>query len=225
MSDSIEREIRVVIVDDHPIMRGGTQGLLEQAPDIKLLGVAGDGEQALRMARGLRPDVLLLDLALPDKSGIVVARELRTSCPEVAVVIFSAYDDAAHVRGAIEAGARGYLPKTVSGADVLHAVRKVAAGEACFPAGYLPGPGDPGALTPRERFVLQQMAEGKRNTEIAEALVVSLRTVEFHVTRLMQKLGVSSRAEALVLAREFGLVSSTERKEPDASLARMARLD
>ena len=215
------RPIRVILVDDHPILRDGLQATLEEHADIAVVGAAADGAEALRLCQTLHPDVLLLDLGLPDMNGIEVARQVHAATPELAVLIVTAHDSAGYIRQVRDLGVRGFLSKTTSGPDLVEAIRRVAAGEnvvlvSSNPTG-IGGPRDePGEepeeqLTAREAEVLRLLAAGRRNTDIAAELSVSVNTVEFHVRHILAKLGARSRTEAAFRALELGLVLTEPR--------------
>lgn len=209
--DVDRRPIRVVIVDDHPLLREGTQALLERSPDLAVVGTTGDGESALRLLAEHRPDVLLLDIHLPGLSGVEVARQARERFSWVAVLVLTGYDDLGDARALVRLGVQGYLPKTASGEQIVEAIRTVARGETILiskAAQAALGHGI-GPLTAREGEVLRLVAAGKRNAEIAAALGVSVSTVEFHLSNLYQKLGTGSRTETLHRARERGLLPPT----------------
>lgn len=202
------RPIRVVIVDDHPLLREGTQTLLERSPDLAVVGTAGEGETALRLVAERRPEVLLLDINLPGLSGVEVARLVRERHPQVAILVLTGYDDLGDARALVRLGVQGYLPKTASGEQIVEAVRTVARGESILiskAAQAALGQGG-GPLTAREAEVLRLVADGKRNAEIAAALSVSVSTVEFHLSNLFQKLGTGSRTETIHRARAQGLL-------------------
>lgn len=198
--------IRVVVVDDHPLLREGTQALLARTKGIKVVGATGEGATALRLVRKFWPDVLLLDIHLPDINGVEVARRVRTSFPQVAVLILTGYDDAGYVRALLHLGVQGYLGKTASGGEIVAAIQAVAQGckvlaeatRAADEVGSEP-------LTAREWEVLRLLTVGRRNSEIATTLNVSVKTVEFHVSHILGKLGARSRTEALLKARQLDL--------------------
>ena len=207
--------IRVVLVDDHPMLRDGLQAVLEEHPDMEVVGAAGDGAEALRLCQQLHPDVMLLDLSLPDMNGMEVARRVHAVAPDVAVLVVSAHDSLGYVRLVRDLGVRGFLSKTSSGQELVEAVRRVAAGEPIIMvsggAKDEPAEEPEEQLTAREAEVLRLVAAGRRNTDIATELSVSVNTVEFHVRHILAKLGARSRTEAAYRARELGLVLSEPR--------------
>lgn len=206
------RPIQVVLVDDHPLMREGTRGLLDSETDMHVVGVAGDAATALRLVRELRPDVLVLDLRLPDASGIEVARRVRGESATTAVLILTGYEDVSYEHALRRVpGVGGYLRKTASGEDIVNAIRAVAAGRTVFgpqsdQAMADPSTPRPDLLTERELEVLRLLSAGRRNADVAQELVVSIKTVEFHVGNLLDKLGARSRTEALAVARRAGIL-------------------
>jgi DNA-binding NarL/FixJ family response regulator len=215
--------IRVVIADDHPLIRGGLRAVLDRSPDINVVAVADDGPAALRTIATHRPHVVLLDIQLPGMSGVEVAREARDRYPNVAILILTGYDDIGYVRTFLSLGIQGYLSKTVSDDDLVDAIRTVATGgrilssEALRMAGTEAG-ADP--LTAREREVIELMALGRRNAEIAVLLTLSIKTVEYHVSRALERLGARSRVEAVRKARQLGLIgpeAELPREEPDSA--------
>lgn len=203
--------IRVVLVDDHPPLRMGLRVILEQQADIRVVGEAGTGAEALALVERLQPDVVVLDCRLPDRDGVAVAREIRQRCPAVRVLALSAYDDALVVRGMIEAGAVGYLLKSEVAQSIVAAVRAdererwfsptvirhlLSGVEGTLPAGP----------TEREAEVLRGLREGQSSKEIASALGISESTVNFHVTNLLGKLGSPNRTAAVVEAIRRGWI-------------------
>jgi DNA-binding NarL/FixJ family response regulator len=198
--------IRVVIVDDHPLVREGTLALLRDEPDVVVAGVAGDAATAVRLLEEQQPDVLLLDIRLPDATGVDVARRAASLRPETAILILTGYDDVAYARALLQLGVRGYLRKTASGQDIVAAIRALAAGQIVLGSDIVSAThgADTDPLTEREIEVLRLLATGRRNTEVAAELGVSIKTIEFHVGNLLGKLGARSRTEAIVLARQIG---------------------
>jgi DNA-binding NarL/FixJ family response regulator len=200
--------IRVLVVDDHALHRDGTRQILKGYPDLQVVGEADSGEVALALVNHLRPDVVLLDIRLPGINGIEVTRRLTRDHPDVRVVMVSAYDEDEYVRGAMEAGAAGYLGKTVPGRELVQAVRAVAGGANVLQSGLTarlliasrqpePSAAD---LTQRELAVLRLLAAGLHNREIGARLGISTRTVDRHCDKIYAKLRVGSRTEAVVRA-------------------------
>lgn len=203
--------IRVLVVDDHALHRDGTRHILEDHDDLEVVGDAESGEAALALVNQLRPDVVLLDIRLPGISGIETTRRLHEHHPDVRVLMVTAYDDDEYVRGAFEAGAVGYLSKSAPGRELVEAVRAVAAGATVLrPALLRPlltrEESQPARLTEREVAVLQLLAEGLHNKQVATRLGISARTVERHCDNIYVKLGVGSRTEAVVRAISSKLV-------------------
>lgn len=208
-------ELRVLLADDHAVVREGTRRILQEQNDITVIGEVGDGESAVAETVRLRPDVAILDIRLPVVNGIEAARRIRECRPDTAVLILSAYDDDDYVFSLMDAGAIGYLLKTAPTEDLVAAVRAVARGEPFLdPAiarkvarlwGRRPQTGED-AITPRELEVLRLVARGFHNKEIAMVLGVSIRTVEGHLNTIFVKLGVESRTEAVVRAVAAGLL-------------------
>jgi len=200
--------IRVVVVDDHALHRDGTRQIFEAYPDLEVVGEAGSGEVALALINQLRPDVVLLDIRLPGMNGIEVAAQLSRDHPDVRVLMVSAYDEDEYVRGALEAGAAGYLSKTAPGRELVQAVRSVAGGASVLQNGLaarlLISTRQPeqGAdeLSERELAVLRLLADGLHNRELAARLGISTRTVERHCDNIYAKLDVGSRTEAVLRA-------------------------
>ena len=214
--------IGVVVADDHEVVRAGFAALLATQPDFTVLGTAADGAQAVRVCRAARPDVVLMDVRMPGVDGIEATRQL-TSGPgdPPRVLILTTFDLDEYVFDALRAGASGFLLKDVTAERLFEGVRVVAAGDALLAPGVtrrlisefarirpaaVPAPTQLGALTPRETEVLRLVAEGLSNTEIAGRLVVTEETVKTHVSRLLAKLGLRDRTQAVVTAYESGLV-------------------
>ncbi len=202
--------VRVLLVDDHPVVRDGLRGVLEGAGGFEVVGEAGDGRQALRMVGAARPDVVLMDLRMPVLDGVGATAALRAEHPEVPVLVLTTYDRDADIVRAIDAGATGYLLKDAPREELHRAVRAAARGETVLaPAvaarlvGRLRGPAA-GELSAREREVLGHVARGRTNREIAAALVVSEATVKTHLLNAFAKLGVDDRTAAVVTALERG---------------------
>jgi DNA-binding NarL/FixJ family response regulator len=215
--------IRVVLADDHALVREGTSELLERAGGIRVVGQAADGLETLRLVEAVHPDVLLLDLGLPGLDGVEVARRVRRVSPQTRVVALTAHDEQAYVLAMLEAGATGYLSKASRGQEVVQAVRSAAAGESVFSGAIgaqltrralLGGSRSHVDLTPRELDVLRATARGLGNKQIGQELGMSPRTVQTHLTRVFGKLGVASRTEAVLLALREGLLLDTERGVP-----------
>lgn len=210
--------VRVLVVDDHPLFLDGVRAALAGAPDLQLVGEAADRRTALAAAAELRPDVVLLDVGLPDGSGIDVARELLGQAPGTRVLMMTMSDEDETIVAAMRAGARGYVVKGAGRADLLAAVRTVAAGGAVFSPGVADRLGaffgslatQPGReafpqLTEREREVLDLIARGYDNRRIARELFLSDKTVRNHVSNVLAKLRVETRGEAVIRARGAGL--------------------
>ena len=209
-----ETKIRVVIVDDHVLVRSGIEVVLEMFDDIELVGQAGDGEEAVRLCEERRPDVVLMDLVMPGTSGVEATRRVLASCPDTRVVALTSFTDEDLIGETLRAGAIGYLMKNVSADQLAVAVRSAHAGrstlapeaaDALVRSVSAPSPATD-SLTVREQQVLKLMADGLSNADIAERLVIGVATVKTHVSSVMSKLGVSSRTEATATAIRRGLV-------------------
>jgi NarL family two-component system response regulator LiaR len=207
-------KIRVVIVDDHVLVRSGLEVVLGMFDDIELAGQAGDGEEAVRLCRELRPDVVLMDLVMPGLSGVEATRQILASCPGTRVVALTSFTEDDLIGETLRAGAIGYLMKNVSADQLADAVRAAHAGrstlapeaaDALVRSVSAPPP-SVDSLTAREREVLKLMADGLTNADIAERLVIGVATVKTHVSSVIAKLGVSSRTEATAMAIRRGLV-------------------
>jgi DNA-binding NarL/FixJ family response regulator len=202
--------IRVLLADDHPVVREGLRGMLAAEPDIEVVGEAPSGDEAVSMCRALRPDVILMDLRMPHGDGVSAITRLRDGQPAPRIMVLTTYDTDTDILRAVEAGATGYLLKDTPRADLLNAVRAAARGETVLApavAGRLVtrmrGP-RPEALSAREAEVLAQVARGRTNAEIGRILHISEATVKTHLTRACTKLGVSSRTAAVTRAMETG---------------------
>lgn len=205
--------IRLLLVDDHPIVREGLAAVLSDHPDFQVIGTAGTASEAVSMAHEQRPDVLLLDLELPDGNGADLVPGLLRDLPNLAVLIFTAYDTDDRLRNALRAGAKGYLLKGAPAERIARAVRIVHNGgiflepnAAAIITGSPATPTTPDELTEREREVLSLVVAGMPNKQIAATLHISERTAKFHLSSLMRKLGASSRAQVAVIAVQRRLV-------------------
>ncbi|HUO34737.1 MAG TPA: response regulator transcription factor [Candidatus Acidoferrum sp.] len=204
-------KITVLLVDDHALVRRGFRRILEDEADISVAGEAGDGTEAVRLALELKPDVVVMDCALPESSGIVAARRILEMNPLQKIVMLSMHSEETLVRQALEAGARGFMLKSAVDLELAAAVRKVAAGEMVLApelerAATLRGERNAG-LTPRELEILQLIVEGKSNKEIADQLKLSANTVAVHRANIMDALGIHKTAELVVYAIRNGLVN------------------
>ena len=209
--------IRIALCDDHAVVRSGLRRILETERDFEVAGEAGSAKEAVALAADVQPDVFVMDIGLPDASGITATAEIARASPATRVLILTVHDDIAYLRRAFDAGAAGYLVKDAADVELVQAIRQVSAGRQYvhpilgaallapdFPPARLSGPG--GELSDRETEVLTLIALGLTNPEIAERLYVSVRTVETHRAHIQQKLNVRNRAELVRLAREAGLL-------------------
>lgn len=204
--------IRIVVADDHPVVRDGLVAILGTQNDFVVVGEAADGVELLQLASRLHPDLALVDLEMPNIDGVEAIRRLRELAPETRALVLTAFDGDERIIGALAAGARGYLLKGAPRAEIFQAVRVVGAGGSMLQGPvaarlieHLARPAPP-EITPREREVLEMLARGRANKEIAAALGVAERTIKFHVSALMQKLGAANRTEVVTLAAQQGLV-------------------
>lgn len=206
-------KIRILLVDDHTILRSGIRSLLENEPGLIVIGEAEDGRKAVSLACQLKPDVVIMDIAMPLLNGLEATRQIRVQCPGVKVLVLSMHDNEEYVRQVLEAGAMGYILKDAAASELINAIRSVCRGEAVLsPAvtrlvieDYLRWGGarpqdEIDGLSPREREVLQLIAEGHTNKQIAEILSISIKTVQAHRNSLMQKLDLHDRGELIKYA-------------------------
>jgi len=214
-------KIKILIADDHAVVREGTRQILEQEPDLDVVAEAADGEEAVRLAGSSKPDVAIIDIAMPKVDGIEATKQIKALHPAVAVLILSAYDDDQFVFSLLEAGAAGYLLKSVRGHELIDAVRQVYAGESVLHPTiarkvlnrFVPAAEKPGrevlaeVLSKREIEVLKLATRGLSNQDIANELCLSLRTVQAHLGHIFNKLQVSSRTEAVVRALKKGWIT------------------
>ncbi len=206
--------IRVVLVDDHTVVRSGLGAVLSAADGMTLVGEAGDGEEAIRVCQQARPDVVLMDLLMPRMDGVAATEAILKSQPQVKVIALTSFKEKEYVEGALKAGATGYLLKNVSAEELIAAIRRAVSGQPSLSPEAaqvlitkVNQPAGPGwDMTERELEILALMVEGLSNADIAERLIVSQSTVKFHVSNVLSKLGVSSRTEAVALAIKNKLV-------------------
>lgn len=213
--------IKILIADDHTVVREGTRQILEQEPDFEVLAEAADGEEAVKKAGSTHPDVAIIDIAMPGMDGIEATRQIKSLYPSVAVLILSAYDDDQFVFSLLEAGAAGYLLKSVRSRELIDAVRRIHAGESilhptiarkvlnrfAYPTSESAQKKPEEVLSDREKEVLGLAARGLSNQDIADSLCLSLRTVQAHLGHIFNKMQVSSRTEAVVHALKKGWVT------------------
>ena len=207
----MEKKITVLLVDDHSLVRRGFRRMLEDESDMEVVGEAGNGEDSVKLAKELHPQVVVMDCALPGMNGLQATRQIIEDSPDTAVLMLSMHSESTWVRQAIEAGAKGYVLKNAMDLELGAAIRKVAAGETVFDPqveqrSVLKGERS-AALTPRELEVLQMIVDGKSNKEIATVLELSANTVAVHRANIMNSLGIHKTAELVVYAIRAGLVN------------------
>lgn len=213
---------RLVIADDHELTRAGLRTMLSGQRGLELVGEAKNGQEALTLCRRLQPDLALIDVRMPDLDGLATCRGIKQECPATSVILITVYESPQYLLEALKAGASAYILKDITQRDLITTVRRVLRGESVLNQeivvrilGHLPGEMPPPAelptipLSPRELEVLQLLAQGQTNREIARALTVSVSTIKIHVEHILAKLGVSDRTQAAVRAIELGLLQMT----------------
>jgi two-component system response regulator NreC len=215
------RKTRILLADDHQLMRSGVRLMLEREPDLTVIGEAADGREAVALAKSLKPEVVVMDIGMPNLNGIEAAHQMTQEFPDLAIVMVSMHSDESYVLRALKSGARGYLLKDSAEADLIKAVHAVAGGKSFFSPAVsklllddyvrkLKRSGTEDAydlLTPREREILQLIAEGKSNKDIANLLDLSVYTVESHRSNLMEKLNVRGLPELILYAVRRGIIT------------------
>ena len=215
------KKLRILLADDHIVMRTGLRALLERQPNLEVVGESENGRETVALAASLRPDVVVMDVGMPVLNGIEATQMIVTQCPTIAVVILSMHADESYVMRALKAGARGYLLKDSAAADLIGAIQAISQGKSCFSPkvsrilaeDYVRVLKQKGAvdtydlLTSREREILQLLAEGKSNKEVATALNISPYTVETHRSHILQKLNLHNSAELVLYAVRKGIIS------------------
>ena len=217
----MKSKTRILIADDHPLLRQALCQVFSSQKDMEVVGQAGDGEEAINLASQLKPDIVVMDIMMPKFDGIEASRQIKKTAPNTAILILTAYDDDNYVLGLLEAGAAGYLMKSARGQDLVEAIRAIQAGEsvlhpniiekllrrAIIRSAGIVEPKARGLLSDRETEMLKLLAAGMSNKEIAEKLCLSIRTVKAHMSNIFTKMNVASRSEALVEALKLRLVT------------------
>jgi DNA-binding NarL/FixJ family response regulator len=204
-----QASIRILCVDDHPLLRQGISAIINNQPDMTLVAEASNGHEAIQKFRELQPDVALMDLRLPDMSGIDALIAIRTEFPEARIIMLTTFEGDVEIQRSLEAGARGYLLKSMPPADLVEAIRQVNAGKKRVPAdvaAQLAEHLSDEDLTSREVDVLRHIASGNRNRDIAEKLFISEETVKVHIKHIMDKLGASDRTQAVAIGVRRGII-------------------
>lgn len=204
-----QRQIRVLSIDDHPLVREGLAALINDQPDMCIVGQGSTGHEAIRLFRDLQPDVALMDVRLPDISGIDAMITILSDSPEARVIMVTSSEGDVEMQRALEGGAKGYMLKSMPPKEVLEAIRKVHAGKKAIPAeiaSRLANHMSDEELTGREVEILQQVAEGNRNRDIADRLFISEGTVKVHIKHIMEKLGANDRTQAITIAVRRGII-------------------
>jgi NarL family two-component system response regulator LiaR len=222
---------RILLADDHPLLREALSQVFSSEKDMEIVGEANNGEEAVNMTSQLKPDILVMDIMMPKFDGLEASRQIKKVAPNTAILILTAYDDDNYVLGLLEAGAAGYLMKSARGQDLVEAVRAIRAGESVLHPMIIekllkqamikpPGPVDrkiKELLSDREMEMLKLLATGMSNKEIADKLFLSLRTVKAHMSNIFTKMSVASRSEALVEALRKGLITLEDIKQSSSS--------
>lgn len=211
----VETPIKILLVDDHAVVRSGLKAFLQSFDGMELLGEASDGEEALRLCEFMQPDLILMDMIMPNMDGITATRAIKNRWPEIKVIALTSFDERELVRGALQAGAIGYLLKNISAEELAKAIRTAAAGRSILSPeatqalinDVKTADTETYDLTEREHEILSLMAQGATNNEISEQLVLSTSTVKFHVSNILSKLGASTRTEAVALAMKYKLTT------------------
>jgi DNA-binding NarL/FixJ family response regulator len=204
-----QRRIRVFSVDDHPLLREGIAAIINNQPDMQVIGQAANGKDAVQEFKKHQPDVTLMDLRLPDMSGIDAMIAIRAEFPEARIILLTTFEGDVEIKRALEAGARGYLLKSMPPKELVEVIRQVHAGKKRIPpqlAAQLAEHMSDEALTTREIEVLRQIAGGNRNRDIAERLFISEETVKVHIKHIMEKLGASDRTQAVAIGIRRGII-------------------
>jgi DNA-binding NarL/FixJ family response regulator len=218
------RWIRIVLADDHPLLREALRNRLEKQLDFEIVGEANDGEELIRLVKTITPDIIILDISMPILNGLEATRQIKTDYPQIYILVLSVYNDNEHVVGMLEAGADGYLVKTVSGTEVIHAIRALVAGETVLspsiskqifkyafqhvskPLNLNMG----NNLSTREIELLRLIAKGVSNKDIAKTLGLSLNSVKTYLANIFSKLNARSRVEALVISLRLGIITQAD---------------
>jgi DNA-binding NarL/FixJ family response regulator len=211
----MERPIRVLVADDHNIVRAGIRELLSDEPDIEVVGEARNGRDAVDIALARRPDVVVMDINMPELSGVEATRQIRAAAPEIYILVLTSYQDDPYIYGLLDAGATGYILKTAEDQDIVRAVRATASGQSVIDPAVAPRliarltrpAAASDTLTERELAVLRLASRGQTNKQIGVELQISDRTVQNHLANIYAKLGAASRTEAVTAALQRGLIS------------------